>query len=84
MYDRTRTALTLRVLDGLGQPEPAPRLRAAVRGWVGFVEEVTVDWLARGDLARDEVVGLLEDALVPLVTITTGDRLRGTPPDLAE
>jgi AcrR family transcriptional regulator len=73
VYDRTRTALTLRVLEGLGQDDPPPRLRAAVRGWVGFVEEVTVDWLARRDLDRDEVIHLLHDALVALVTMTTGD-----------
>ena len=50
MYDRTRTAFTLRVLDGLGLPDPPPRVRVAVRGWVAFTEEVTVDWLAQGDL----------------------------------
>ena len=72
VYDRTRTALTLRVLDGLGESDPPPRLRAAVRGWVGFVEEVTVDWLAQGDLARDDVIDLLHNALVALVTTTTG------------
>ena len=73
VYDRTRTALTVRVLDGIGQPDPPPRLRVAVRGWVGFVEEVTVDWLAQADLTRAEVVDLLDEALVALVTMTTGD-----------
>ena len=72
VYDRTRTALTLRVLDGLGETDPLPRLRVAVRGWVGFVEEVTVDWLSQRDLTRAEVVDLLDDALVALVTMTTG------------
>jgi AcrR family transcriptional regulator len=77
VYDRTRTAFTLRVLDGLGLPEPPPRVRVAVRGWVAFTEEVTVDWLAHGDLTRAEVVDLLDEALVALVTVTLGD----WPPD---
>ena len=73
VYDRTRTAFTLRVLDGLGLLDAPPRLRVAVRGWVAFTEEVTVDWLAREDLSRAQVVDLLDEALVALVTMTLGD-----------
>jgi AcrR family transcriptional regulator len=77
VHDRTRTAFTLRVLDGLGLPSPPPRVRVAVRGWVAFTEEVTVDWLAQGDLTRAEVLDLLDEALVALVTMSQGD----WPPD---
>ncbi len=73
VYDRTRTAFTARVLDGLGLLDAPPRLRVAVRGWVAFTEEVTVDWLAREDLSRAQVVDLLDEALVALVTMTLGD-----------
>ena len=73
VHEATRTAFTERVLDGLGVPRPAaPRLRAAVRGWVAFTEEVTVDWLSRRDLSRDQVVALIDEALVALVTMATG------------
>ena len=44
-----------------------------MRGWVAFTEEVTVDWLAQGDLTRAEVIDLLDDALVALVTMSLGD-----------
>ena len=74
VYDRTRTAFTVRVLDGLGLLDAPPRLRVAVRGWVAFAEEVTVDWLARDDLSRAEVTDLLDEALAALVTTTLGDR----------
>lgn len=68
VYEATRDAFTDRVLDGLGIAAPAPpRTRAAVRGWVAFTEEVTVDWLSRGGLARHELVALVDDALVALV-----------------
>ncbi|HET6951963.1 MAG TPA: TetR/AcrR family transcriptional regulator [Acidimicrobiales bacterium] len=70
VYEETRLAFTARVLDGLGQPEPYPeRLRLAVRGWVAFTEEVTVDWLSAGSLDRDSVVDLIDDALIALVAL---------------
>ena len=80
VYEDTRTAFTDRVLIGLGLAHrDEPRLRPAVRGWVAFTEEVTVDWLSRGQdgLDRDELVDLIDDALVALVTLATG-----TAPDL--
>ena len=39
-----------------------------------FTEEVTVDWLSRGSLDRDDVVDLIDEALVALVTVATGTR----------
>jgi AcrR family transcriptional regulator len=74
VYEATRTAFTDRVIEGLGlTPETAPpRLRAAVRGWVALTEEVTVDWLSSGTLERDEVINLIDDALVALVTVAVG------------
>jgi AcrR family transcriptional regulator len=78
IYERTRSAFTDRVLAGLGElgmPLPAPpRVRVAVRGWVALAEEVTVDWLSRADaeLEREEVISLIDDALVALVTMALG------------
>lgn len=73
VYEGTRTAFTDRVLEGLGMDSsPPPVLRAAVRGWVALTEEVTVDWLSRGELERDQVVDLIDDALVALVTKVLG------------
>ena len=52
------------ILDGIGQPpDPRPALRAALEGWLSFVEGVSLDWLLRRDLERDEVRGLLIAAL---------------------
>jgi AcrR family transcriptional regulator len=78
IYERTRAAFTDRVIGGLGElgmPLPPPaRLRAVARGWVALAEEITVDWLsvADADLERDEVVSLIDDALVALVTMALG------------
>jgi AcrR family transcriptional regulator len=80
VYEATRTAFTDRVLEGLGMPpapDTPPRVRAAVRGWVALTEEITVDWLTAGqaDLERDEVISLIDDALVALLS-TAGARPR--------
>lgn len=72
VYESTRRAFTDRVLDGLGIEPVTTRLRTVVRGWVAFTEEVTVDWLSGGDLEREELVTLLDEALVSLVTGATG------------
>jgi AcrR family transcriptional regulator len=70
VFDATRSRFTDRVLQGLGVPlPPPPRLRLAVRGWVAFSEEVVVDWLVTGDLARDDVITFLDHALVHLVAL---------------
>lgn len=72
VYESTRTAFTDRVLDGLGIAPVTTTLRTVVRGWVAFTEEVTVDWLSGGDLERDELITLLDEALVALVAGATG------------
>jgi AcrR family transcriptional regulator len=62
--DDQRAFVMRLILDGIGQPsDPAPALRAALEGWLSFVEGVSLDWLLRRDLERDEVRGLLIAAL---------------------
>jgi AcrR family transcriptional regulator len=62
--DDQRAFVMRLILDGIGQPrDPVPALRAALEGWLSFVEGVSLDWLLRRDLERDEVRGLLIAAL---------------------
>lgn len=52
------------ILEGLDVPaRPRPALRAALEGWLSFVEGVSLDWLVRRDLERDGVRDLLMSAL---------------------
>src|SRR5262245_55398569 len=71
--DATREAFTQRVLARIGADRPSARLRVAVRGWVAFTEEVTVDCMAGAALERDELVALIVEALVTLVTMAGGE-----------
>jgi AcrR family transcriptional regulator len=57
-------ALTVkRLLQGLGVERPRPVLRSVLRGWVGFLEATSLDWLANRDLERDQLIDMLMLAL---------------------
>jgi AcrR family transcriptional regulator len=64
IFDATRATTVDRVLDALGMDDPSPIVRTAVRGWVGFLEESTLDWLRHHDVDRDELVSIQEQVLV--------------------
>ena len=43
----------------------------AVRGWIAFVEETTINWLTAPELGRDELIDLNVNAL-PAVALAPG------------
>lgn len=67
IVERTRTHFVERLLEGIGVAEPDPLLRAALRGFIGFVEAASLDWVAHRDLERDAVRDLLLALLPPLL-----------------
>jgi len=40
-----------------------PRIELAVRGWIAFVEEVTISWLTEPKITREELIDMLVGAL---------------------
>jgi AcrR family transcriptional regulator len=42
-----------------GRSKPAPALRTALEGWLGYVDAAILDWIEHRDLARDQVRDLL-------------------------
>jgi AcrR family transcriptional regulator len=58
LVDGVRAATAARILDGLGAAAN-PRARAAVRGWLWFMDGACLDWIAHRDLHRGELHGLL-------------------------
>jgi hypothetical protein len=52
-----------RILDDFPGEAPPPGVRIAVRGWVGFAEAASLEWLERRELSRDELRDLLIRAL---------------------
>ena len=62
--EETRAESARRVIESLGLEDPDPAVRIAVRGWVGFIEEATLDWLRKRDLDRDRLLAVQEQVLV--------------------
>lgn len=79
LFERSRRAGAAFVLGLVGIEEPVPpRLRAAVRGCMGFVDEMTIDWLTHdGDLAIDDLVELAHTGVVAVLSKVCGDHLVG-------
>jgi AcrR family transcriptional regulator len=46
-----------------------PRIRIAVRGWIGMVEAASIDWLASPGLDRAAVRDFLVDSLVAIMQV---------------
>ena len=68
LVERVRCETAGRILAGLAPGrEPAPPLRAAVRGWLWFMDGVVLDWIEHDDLERDRLHGLLLDTLLGAV-----------------
>jgi hypothetical protein len=64
-----RDETAARILAGLSPDrEPAPALRAAVRGWLWFMDGVVLDWIEHRDLERPRLHGLLLGTLLGAVT----------------
>lgn len=78
IVEDTRARFVARLAARLGLAEMVPRVRLALRGWVGFVEGSSLDWLARRDLPREDLRDLLAQIL--LATLMAVD---ATPPDPA-
>jgi AcrR family transcriptional regulator len=54
-----RSTTATRILNGLGADGQRPATRAAVHGWLGFLDGAILDWIAHEDLTREELHGLL-------------------------
>ena len=64
LIDQIRDATSARILEGLGAGDAAPpKLRAAVRAWLWFMDGVILDWLEHRDMSRTEVRDLLLGSL---------------------
>ncbi len=72
IIEATRREFLARMARETGVVEPAPALRLTFRGWLGFVEATSLDWLDRRDLPREELLSLWAGALGALLPMGTG------------
>jgi AcrR family transcriptional regulator len=60
-----RDATSARIVEGLHPEGPAPpKIRAATRGWLWFMDGVILDWLEHRDVAREELRDFLLGSLL--------------------
>jgi AcrR family transcriptional regulator len=64
LIDEVRDRTSSRIVAGLGAgADPPPRVRAAARGWLWFMDGAILDWLEHRDLTRAELRELLLGSL---------------------
>ena len=68
LVERVREETADRILAGIAPDRAPPLLRAAVRGWMWFVDGAILDWLEHRDLDRARLHGLLLGTLLGAVT----------------
>jgi AcrR family transcriptional regulator len=61
VVEETRVKLLSRILQQAPRELDRPIVRAALRGWIGFVEAASIRWLEKKDTAREAIVKLSID-----------------------
>lgn len=56
---QVRAETAAQILSGLGPDGRRPATRAAVFGWLAFLDAAILDWIAHGDMTRQELHGML-------------------------
>ncbi len=75
--EATARLILERLTDGGGVAAP-PELRAAVGGWLWFMDGICLDWVRHSDLDRDQVHALLVDTLPGAIEAAGHPRMADT------
>jgi len=68
IVDETRDALCARLVEGVPLEAQGPLVRIALRGWLGFVEAATLDWLdAKRRVKREKLRDMLASVLMKAI-----------------
>ncbi len=65
--EATRRAVWTRMLDDLGASSQEHLLRAALRGWISFVETAALDWAESGARDKEELIEVMVAVLAAVV-----------------
>jgi AcrR family transcriptional regulator len=80
LIDRVRDETARRILEGIAPEGPPPKVRAAVRAWLWYMDGVCLDWVRERDLSKDDVQALLLGTLLGALTAAGFDPSRLSTP----
>ncbi|MGX1163647.1 TetR family transcriptional regulator [Arthrobacter sp. SLBN-100] len=70
-----RDTAVAQLMTSIGCPvSPPPRLRLAIKGWAGFLDSATLDWVAHETCPIEEVTEICRETLMAAVGVAIGDR----------
>jgi hypothetical protein len=64
LIDEVRRQTAIRILAGIYPDGAPPKARAAVSGWLWFMDGACLDWIEHRDIEREELRGLLLGVLM--------------------
>lgn len=68
LVDEVRRRTAARILEGVYPGGAPPKARAAVHGWLWFMDGACLDWIEHRDISRDELRDLLLGTLLGALT----------------
>src|SRR3954447_2225460 len=68
LIDDVRTRTAARILEGIYPDGAPPKARAAVHGWLWFMDGACLNWIEHRDLTREELRDLLLGTLLGALT----------------
>jgi len=71
LIDEVRETTSERILAGLFPDQVPPKARAAVKGWLWYMDGVLLDWIEHRDLERGDVRDLLLGTLGAALAVAT-------------
>jgi len=72
IIDDTRALMCDRLIGELPEVVPTPLIRVAVRGWLGFCEATSLEWIEKRAVARTKIRDLMREVLLATIPIAAG------------
>jgi AcrR family transcriptional regulator len=67
ILEETRRTFAAQIFHDVPQESATPLVQVAVRGWIGFVEATSLDWVARRAVQKDDLIELLAGVIFDAV-----------------
>ena len=78
IVEQSRIEVVDRLAETFALDHLTPGQRIAFRGWIGFLESASLEWLTTRAITKDELAGLLTASVLALPDITDGAAIQRT------